>query len=502
MQTVEGFSNFNKAQLVIDPMTGNILVGFKNEKGELDSDPNKLVGVNNLRNRITAKYDRYNMEAAVLDGQKIFGKFDMITRELGKKGRLGTIIKYSDPALRTKEGLAELVKNKTITQEYADGLSKFPELLNAWAEGQLSNVYNVTSLLTNNLPSIGGQNFNFTSNPAEQDANTILLKQVDGNIVPDFESAIGKKQYEIAKEGLKDVFTGSLDHTVDVSISNDYTPPQERRAPTESEISRGIARKKEETNVSNIAKLFYGTDEQVEEASKFIRSTNPNIVRIDRDGSGVDIFYKDGSSEELPFGAQSQQQWVTGSTNFFLSDNEKIADVDATVKRSGADFTKGLNTTSKGTSVGLIETTEAVDDAYKRVLGEKGFKPSIFIADNENSTLTKIQNLLSTIPLAAGFTATTDGYGTVDEIVISDKDGIVASFNLDDLTPETATDYMNNLIDIIVSSTDDKGKASMIEGKQTKTTKPAAESKKAKAEATSQTAQTTTTEVKIARPKK
>jgi hypothetical protein len=486
MQTVEGFGNFNKSQLVINPTTGEVLVGFKNDKGELESDSNKLVGINNLRNRITSKYDRYNMEAAVLDGQKMFGEFEMVTRELGKKGKQGTIIKYSNPALRTKEGIDKLVKEGAITQEYADGLSKFPELLNAWVGGQLSNEYNITSLLTNNLPGIGGQKFDFTLNPKEQDYNTILLKQVDGNVVPDFSGYIGEAQKKIAEEGLKDVFTGALDQKIDVTqVGGEYVPPPERRAPTESEIARGIAKKKEVTVVSNVAKLFYGTNEEVEEATKFIRSTNPNIVRIDRDGSGVEVFYKDGSSEELPFGAQSQQQWVTGSTNFFLSDNEKIADVAATVKRSGADFTKGLNTTSKGTSVGMIETTEGVDDTYKRVLQEKGFKPSIFIADDEDSTLNKIQNLLSTIPLAAGFTATTGGYGTTDEIVISDKDGIVASFNLDDLTPETATDYMNNLIDIIVSNTDDKGKASMIEGKQVKTTKPAAESKKTKEETTS-----------------
>ena len=289
MGTVEGFGNFNQSEVVINPNTGNVSVGFKNpETGELESDPNKLVGVNNLRNRITATFDKYNMNDAVLQGTELFGEFEAIKRELGKKGEQGLIVKYSSPSLRTKEGIQKMVDDGMMSQSDADRLSKFPELLDAWADGQLSNVYNVTSLLTDNLKGIGGKTFDFTLNPAEQDENTILLKQVDGNVVPDFESAIGKKQYQIAKEGLKDVFAGALDQKIETNIVNDYTPPS--YAP--QYVYEANAAKKDLKNaVSEIGKLYYGDDSEISGAKDYFAGYRGGVKSVLRDENGVSITY-------------------------------------------------------------------------------------------------------------------------------------------------------------------------------------------------------------------
>ena len=204
MQTAEGFGNFSKSQLVIDPMTGNVMVGFKNEKGELESDPNKLVGISNLKNRIKAKYDKYDMASAVAQGKETFGKFESIVRKVGSRKAQGTITTISDPTFRNKEMIKEWVSKGWITKEDAAEVGTYDDTEDMWLEGQLTP-YTVTSLLTDNLRTVGGQKFDFTSNPAEQDENTILLKQVDGNVVPYFDNEIGQKQRAMAKKGLQTV---------------------------------------------------------------------------------------------------------------------------------------------------------------------------------------------------------------------------------------------------------------------------------------------------------
>jgi len=496
METAEGFGNFNKSKLVINPTTGEVMVGFINEKGELESDPNKLVGVNNLRNRITSKFDKYNMDAAVLQGKEMFGEFEGIKRTIGSKSKLGAILQFSDPTLRTKEAIAKYVSDGLISEEQAAKLATYDKTEDAWLESQLS-MYNVSSLLTDNLRNIGGKPFKYTANPAEQDENTILYKQVDGQIVLDFESEIGKKQREIAKDGLRTVLRGALDHTEKITTVDDYTAPQQ---PTATQIEAGNLRREQNSAVTNIAKLYYGNDSEVAEAITFLRGVNPNIDLINRDGDSVEITYNDGKTEFLKFGNLKQGEWVKGSANFFLPSDKKIADVNAVLNRSGVDTSRGFNASSKGESVSIVEKYEPVNETYKRVIESvTGFKPDIFEADDEDDTLPNMRSLLQSIPATKNWTANTTGYGTTDEIEVKDGSGkLLISFNLDDLDTNKATTYINQLKDVIIANTTDEDKATMIEGKQQKVSSASATSKKSSSEATSGATQT---QVKIARPK-
>jgi hypothetical protein len=290
METVEGFGNFNKSQLVINPTTGEVLVGFKNpETGELESDPNKLVGISNLKNRITAKYNKYDMDSAVQKGKQSFGEFETIARKVGNFKQAGMIIKYSDPTLRNEANIKKLIDARMITPEEAAKVSTFEKTLDAWLEGQLSS-YNVTSLLTDNLRNIGGQKFDFTSNPDEQDENTILLKQVDGNVVPDFDSPIGKKQREIAKEGLKTVMLGALDHKEASTTVSDYNAPTYK---PQYLYEREDSAKTAKQDTSMLGKLYYGTPTEIEAARVYFRDLSPNILDVRRDNEGVTVKSKD-----------------------------------------------------------------------------------------------------------------------------------------------------------------------------------------------------------------
>jgi len=473
MESVEGLGNFSKSKLMINPQTGNVMVGFIDPKtGEVDSDPNKLAGVNSLRNRIKAKYDKYDMTSAVTKAkQETFGQFQAIERTIGTARAQGLLKTYNDPTMRSEKTIARLVKEGIITAEQGALYSTYDKTENAWLESQLSQ-YNTLSLLTDNLRQATGKNYKLTFNPDERSEDTILIKQIDGQAVPDFEGEIGKKQREDAKKGLQTVLRGALDHEVKVQTVNDYTPPQQQRQPTEYEIRRGENAKIQADAMNNIAKLYSGEQADLDEAATFLRTLNPNISLIDRNSQGVIITFSDGRIEQLDFGNQRIDQWVKGSSNFFLSPDNKIVDVNDVWRRSGGQSDATRNTSAKGTFAGQQEKTEPVTVTFNRVLEEKGFVPSVFIEDGEDTTVDNVKALLASVTATSNWTVEGDGSfdPSSDGIIIKDNAGKeVTRFDLDNVDAATASTYIRKLKDIIYSVSSDADKASLIEGKALKT---------------------------------
>ena len=376
MGTVEGFGNFNKSQLVINPTTGQVLVGFKNpETGELESDPNKLVGVNNLRNRIKAKYDKYNMDAAVLQGKQSFGKFETISRKVGSRKEEGMIIKYSDPTLRNEAHIKKLLDRKVISEEEAATMLTYDKAEDAWLESQLST-YNVSSLLTDNLRNIGGQKFGFTFNPAEQDENTILLKQVDGNVVPDFDSEIGKKQREIAKDGLRTVLRGALDHTESTTMVSDYTAPT--YAP-EYLYNRSKSVETAKQDTSMLGKLYYGTPTEIEAARVYFRDLSPNVLDIKRDETGVTVKSQDATGRINERKVYFKASGKTLSAEEFIKAAGPLlsgqTDISTALERGGYEKGRAFNPTTDQYYGGQKNVGSVDQNDRQRALERQGIVP-------------------------------------------------------------------------------------------------------------------------------
>ena len=244
MASVEGFGNFSNSEAVIDPVTGRVMVGFSKfneEKGiwELDSDPNSLVGINSLNNRIKGKFNLYDMDGEVTKAVKnSFGEYETIRRKIGTARQKGILTKISDPRFNTEESVRQGVKLGIFTEEEGILLlsNSFDEVRDQWINGQTADPKVVTSLLTNNL---GNEVYKFTFNEAEAEADkdelTILLKNVDNQVVPDFTTEIGKRQKKKAQDGLSTVLEGAMDHKVETTIISDaYTsrPPVGGTPPT------------------------------------------------------------------------------------------------------------------------------------------------------------------------------------------------------------------------------------------------------------------------------
>ena len=234
MASVEGFGNFSNSEAVIDQMTGRVMVGFSKfneEKGiwELDSDPNSLVGINSLNNRIKGKYNLYDMDGAVEKAVKnSFGEYETIRRKIGTARQKGLLTKISDPRFRTAESINQGVKLGIFTEE--EGIlmlsNSFDTVRDQWINSQTADPLVVSSLLTNNL---GNEVYKTTWSKEEYEADkselTILLTNVDNRVVPDFTTEIGKRQKKKAQDGLSTVLEGAMDHKVEVATVSDYTKP-------------------------------------------------------------------------------------------------------------------------------------------------------------------------------------------------------------------------------------------------------------------------------------
>ena len=474
MGTAEGFGNFNASELVINPTTGNVMVGFRNEKGEIESDPSKLVGINNLRNRIKSKFDLYDMQGAITTAKaETFGQFQMIDAKLGTLYQKGLIATISGPAFRSESNIADMVSKGYITAEEGKLIGMQAKTEDLWVESQLSNAYNVTSLLTNNLGGTApnGKPYDFVWSASEEDENHILLQQVDGAVVPNFDSEIGQVHRQTAMDGLLAATRGALDVAVAGQVVGGNNPP----APPDP--ARGDRLKAQQSFMGNVAKLYYGTPQEIDEAGAWLRSQNPDIAAIDRAGTDVIVVYNDGHEEVLKFsndkGTLTQEQWVKGNANFFLPVANKITDIDKTWNSSGADPSRGLNKEYSGVYSGTVSETEGVDEAFTRILTEqKGFTPSVLVADDENKTKTNLQAVLKGIPASSNWTVDFDWDGSDVVEIFNDKKELVMKIDLDDMTAEGQANAMKQLKNTIAAATDAAGKSQIIGKDQKKINKP------------------------------
>ena len=207
----------------------------------------------------------------------------------------------------------------------------------------------------------------------------------------------------------------------------------EPRPKTKDERDEGKLADKQDNVFNNVAKLYYGNDAEVDEAIKFLRSTNPDITDIDRNGTDVIVRYENGDQEVLTFGDQNQKQWVEGSANFFLKGEDKITDINKVSSRSKVDMNRTLNKVSSG--YGGVTTTETEDllPAYQRKLKEEAPAAStIFEPDNENDSESRLATYVTSLPGLSQFSVSQATAGATDALVVKNKEGEqVAKINLD-----------------------------------------------------------------------
>jgi len=285
MGTAEGFSNFTESSLYIDPTTGKVAVANKVQKTlpdgtvvyEMSKNPNDFTSINSLRNRITSKYNKFDVSKNLQPGVSDLGK------------RIEVIMKGG---VKTREDAKQTPGYTTARNTFIDSFVE-------------TNPDNLTSILTDTLTQVvrdgqaTGESFEFTFDPeqAKSSDKYILLREnpQTGRVEGDFTTANGKKQKEMAKEFLKTKFDTMVD--VEETARQEFAPPRPTAYDEKSKEQQNI----DTQNTTAWGQLYYGTpDEQRQGANRLLASPiarREDLIDIDvRTEPGTVILrYKDST---------------------------------------------------------------------------------------------------------------------------------------------------------------------------------------------------------------
>lgn len=467
MGTAEGFGNFNASELVINPTSGNVMVGFRNEKGEIESDPNKLVGINNLRNRIKGKFDLYDMQGAITKAKaETFGQFQMIDAKIGTLYSKGLITTISAAALRNSTQIDDLVKKGYLTEDEAKLIGMQAKTEDLWAESQLSNVYNVTSLLTNNLGGVApnGEAYKFTFDPEEEDYNTILLKQVDGNVVPVFDTPTGKYHKETAKKGLVDAMRGALDVQMAGQAISGATPPQQQMW----QAARGDDKDKKKQIATAWNQLYYGTNAEKKIAIEALNGMGSMVpgrelvsVKFSNDGSSVTFKYADSKfdiTKQIPKNISIEDWAALGSELHGVSDRKEAMRLGGGSGTYNGDFTNVVSSRA-GTPPPAAPPLTQVKTYYSNNNNVVNWlNRSIFYGKSSDDVIGKISAAAAKFGGSAKYNSSWN-----NDITVTNAAGQTAIFNTKQGSVQDAQDQRDAILTFLMGGLSDESAKVMIQ---------------------------------------
>tara|TARA_B100001173_G_scaffold210906_1_gene181985 strand:- start:7367 stop:9565 length:2199 start_codon:yes stop_codon:yes gene_type:complete len=323
MSGVEGFANFNESKLVINPQTGMVsMAGMikdpNNPDGALipDPDPNNLVSVANLKNRIKTKITKYDVQGNAQKWTESLGE-DVIqtVTSMGSTYSAGTIKKITDITAR-KGGikdmnpteLANLASELGVQPNELKAYSLYQEAQNNWADGQVSDEnFSGASILMDFVDfTPDGKEYTSSFNPADVyvdpkdpskgrkpgTENIILLKNVNGRT----QTELSEEQNNVAKRALKSQTGVQVDYKEEVETERMKYEPSAANKKADQE--RADKFKKEDNEISMIGNLWGGDDTSLKASTDYFRDQNESIKDVTRDTEGVTVLYTNDDGEE------------------------------------------------------------------------------------------------------------------------------------------------------------------------------------------------------------
>jgi hypothetical protein len=467
-EQVQNFFNFNESSFLINPETGSVSIGKLDPDGKVIADPSALRSASTFNAFVNMSADKYDLEGASATYVDELGTWDEISRKIGSNRAKGLITK-----MRTNGW------NKELSSEEMEqlGLSiDEGELFNVYLAGEdlfvsevMANPYHTSSILTNSLGVYkgdgqgSGEVFTFTTNQDDAGGNVIYVSQdnAGGRLSPEYT----EEQEELVKEAIRTSVRNKVDvEVVSTQVVDDY------KTPSATELGRQEGQKFHANALTNVRKLYSGSETEFKEAEDFLRSINPSIQSITRSNTGVVITYADSQGnikrENLDFSDNGQlldeRAWVTGTTNFFLPQDKIITNVNETITASGLTGqgalspTQGKEVTSATTTVGKQGIRETIAIELPKDI-ESAFATfeNVFIADDETQTKKNVQSVLATMPGNFAFTVEERDRGMDDVVGITYKvlnksgkvvsEGEFAQFDLDGMTTATQSEYLERL---------------------------------------------------------
>jgi hypothetical protein len=275
----EGFANYKDSKLYINPTTFSISVAknFVTKDGvtTMSDNPNDYTTVNELRNRIKTKFDKFDSSGYLKK------RVDMLGTEIR------TTIKTA--ATKSQTGFTESKEDVTLK-------ASFEAAQNGIINEAFANPLNVSSVLTNNLGmDKDGNLYDFSFNAEDMGVvrdgkNYIYMKKNDdGTLEPQF----SKEQKDAATSEMKNQMNSMLDYKETTQGYNNPTVPP----PSPALLEYYDNKANEEASLYQWNKLRSGTLEEKAAAAKYFAGIDNRIaeVRFTKNGGGVEFVYNDNA---------------------------------------------------------------------------------------------------------------------------------------------------------------------------------------------------------------
>lgn len=393
-ETVEGLANLRQVKSYTNPTNGVVSIGkmVKNPKTgvmEMSKNPTDFATVNELRQRLKQKYDRFDMNGTASAAANQLGVLEESAVQIGGTLQLNTILTMID-AKRHNFGL----EGEEFAATYKD-----------WETTQVSammrNPNDVASVLTDKvLQTPEGNKYTFTFDKKEFDADkTGSLIYLDRTEVPAGVPVFKKDQEKIVQEQLRLAIRANIDVKRQTKGAG-FTP--QSRAATPTEVAIGDRNRNQNAALNNFGQLFYGNAAQKFEAANNLRALNKDIEAIEPTADGIIIRYTDASGkndEPLSYGTDLSR-FIKQGVNFVLSEGQKIQNVDDILKRSKYQEMLGekVNTVKFKPSRGIAKARELSFPEAFTVKNEVAFNNDVIVPLlKSNTTLEerkKLKNLL------------------------------------------------------------------------------------------------------------
>jgi hypothetical protein len=315
MEQAEGFANFKKSQLYINPNNFQVNVAMKEQDRNgvyvMSDSPNEFTTVNALRNRIKSRFDKYNAD-------------EYLTKQVAL---LGTEIK--DTII---SGTSTKVGQK-ITLEDITERGGAREVISAMIDAGLNSPTNVSSVLTNDLGKDSkGNLFSFTFNKDEMGTvskdgkNLIYLENIDGKLTPQFTT----EQKDLARSYMLNKINLMLTRKETIDVYNEPRP-----ATVSGGGSRGAGAYDYAKDMSkgNLLSYFYsGNGTQIESARQAIQAL-PGVQSVVRGKNGVTVVFVDdnGKTDKKLFSFYDASGDKMSIGDFVKSMAQSIYDTDVSL---------------------------------------------------------------------------------------------------------------------------------------------------------------------------
>jgi len=429
--SLEGYAMLGNHKAYINPTDGTISLG------EMIPGPNgvmqmgKPVSVSDLRNRITQKYDKYDVEKRV---GEVIGSIQAQTKLIEIQNRYGISIVEEDDFFK-KEG------DKYVYPEAG-------QFLENTIKGIKAIDTNVTSILTENVVlGVNGEQFMYVQKQGddwvEVRTGEVVKEKKENHIETSINPRSGKREFNFTKEQEEQVDNYLKEQILARAKSEQrFKRAIEPPKPSAQEIRAKGEKESLENNINRLADLYYGDAGDINVSEIHFRDLvkdptfgAPTKVQKTREGIKISFLDKEGNtiSKNIPFG-ESFEDFVIQSGPLMLGESniEGKVNISDFIRKNEQGLDLPFNPTP---GKGAQEIVEIPSDT--------------FVINSEETTRTNLEKLFSTTPGMTGYKvreANVTPYQ--DEIVIEDTNGNeVERFELDETF--SAADYIERLQKII-----------------------------------------------------